>query len=142
MDSPPPRVNVLPVVDLTCSKCTTGLQLAGSQLLRDESGAQHNLAPILPVHERLDVYLCPRCGRVEFFAAAAGEVPRAEPAAYASGLEGKVEQLLREANQLELQEQIPEAVARYEAILSRYPGTNYARESERRLTKIRTKLDK
>jgi TolA-binding protein len=78
---------------------------------------------------------------VEFFAATAGEVPRAEPASSVRGLEGKVETLLREANHLELQEQTEEAVARYEQILAKYPGTNYARESERRLARIRTKMD-
>lgn len=141
MEAPPPSVNVLPAVELACAACTTGLHLAGSQILRDETGPQNGLATLLPDHDRLDVYLCPRCHRVEFFAATVGEVPRAEVTRNLRGAEGTVETLLREANQLELQEQAASAVARYELIKSRFPGTTYARDADERVRKIRTKME-
>jgi hypothetical protein len=96
--------------------------------------------------ERLDVYVCPRCGRVEFFVEGLSRQIRQESAssesvaAPTSGSRSVVGTMFQEASRLDQLEDYDTAIARYEQVLEKFPGTNFARDAERRLAKIRIKL--
>jgi hypothetical protein len=141
MDAPPPRVQVNAAVSVACCRCNSVLDRVGSHSLREPGGVEALgvLGQLLARQECLEVYLCSRCGRVELFAGAAGEDRREAPVARGSGVDAAVEKLLREAQNLEAQDEYGPAMERFAEVLARYPGTNFARDAERRLCILRTK---
>src|SRR5207247_1213191 len=105
-------------------------------------GVLGDLGELFVKRERFDVYVCPRCGRVEFFVDGIGEEHRAgQPEEPVATAQLTVEGVFNEGCQLEAQGQLEAAVARYEQVSAKYPGTTFARDAEQRLRMIRDKLN-
>ncbi|HYV32318.1 MAG TPA: hypothetical protein VEO53_14600, partial [Candidatus Binatia bacterium] len=144
MAAPPPSVRAAAPSPLLCARCDTALDFVGTKRFHEGSrwGVLGDLGELFVKRERFDVFVCPRCGRVEFFVDGIGEEYRAQPpAAPAVTAEERVDTVFQEAAQLEAQGELPAAVARYEELVARYPGTNFARDAEQRLRMIRDKLN-
>jgi uncharacterized C2H2 Zn-finger protein/RNA polymerase subunit RPABC4/transcription elongation factor Spt4 len=61
---------------VTCPRCNVELQYAGTKRLHEGThlwGVLGGLFEALEDREALDLFFCPRCGRVEFFVDAVGE---------------------------------------------------------------------
>ena len=153
MEAPPPTVAVAAPATTTCAACHTGLSRIGSQPLRDKATGDTlgTLGGLFADCDQLDVYVCPRCGRVEFFVEGISQQIRDEVLSTgsgqadnsrSSGSRSAVGTLFQEAWRLDQQEQWEEAIAHYEQVLEKFPGTNFARDAEQRLCKIRIKFGK
>ena len=150
MEAPPPTVQVAAPPSIACTSCNIPLSLVGAHHLRDgKDNALGLLGGMFNDCERLDVYVCPRCGRVDFFVEglsrqfrqdAGQEGAQGVPASAAAGSRSAVGLLFQEAWRLDQQEQWEVAIPRYEEVLRRYPGTNFARDAERRISQIKLKL--
>ncbi len=69
---------------VTCPRCATPLHYAGTKDFHEGTRFWDflgGLFELLKNRESFDVYVCPRCGRVEFFVDGIGEELRGEPAA-------------------------------------------------------------
>jgi hypothetical protein len=139
LDAPPRSFKVASPLSLSCARCSNALTLVGHQSLRDAHGVATGLGQVLVNHEQLEVHLCPRCGQIELFVAGGGEQYRNE-AQHPRTAEAKAEHLLREATQLEGKAELEAAVAQYEQVMAKFPGTSLAREAELRLLNIRNKF--
>ena len=145
LEAPPRTVQVNAPVVMDCARCHVDLRLLGSQSLEGFAveGPGTGLATFLAQCQSLDVYLCPRCGQLALFAGGTGDSRHhaeagSTTAAAAPGF--RAERLLQEASQLETREDIKTAIRQYEDVMTKYPGTSYAREAERNLCRIRTRL--
>lgn len=59
---------------MTCARCETELQFEGTKRFHEGTRAIPALLGELFVHrEHFDVYVCPRCGRIELFLDGIGE---------------------------------------------------------------------
>lgn len=61
---------------LTCPRCETTLDFVGTKKFHEGTrayGAFGGLAELFTNREHFDVYVCPRCGRVELFVDGIGE---------------------------------------------------------------------
>ncbi len=60
---------------LRCLRCPTDLEFVGTKKFHEGTrwGLLGELGELFVNRERFDVYLCPRCGRVEFFVDGIGE---------------------------------------------------------------------
>ena len=95
------------------------------------------LGEIEPHHDRPAAL-----GIVEFFVDGIGEEHRAgQPEEPVATAQLTVEGVFNEGCQLEAQGQLEAAVARYEQVSAKYPGTTFARDAEQRLRMIRDKLN-
>ena len=58
-----------------CARCGTTLEYRGMKKFHEGTriGVFGELAELFQNREHFDVYLCPRCGRVEFFVDGVGE---------------------------------------------------------------------
>ncbi len=58
-----------------CPRCNTGLQHMGTKKFHEGKrwGALGEIGELFTNRENFDVYMCPRCGRVEFFVDGVGE---------------------------------------------------------------------
>lgn len=149
MDAPPPTVQVAAAPTISCGACHVGLSLVGTQPLRS-TGANEPfgaLGGLFADCDRLDVYVCPRCGRIELFVEGLSQQIRqdnsageAVPASASSNSRSVVGTLFQEAWRLDQQEQWDSAIARYEQVLEKFPGTTFARDADRRLAQIKIKL--
>ncbi len=70
-----------PVDLVTCPRCTIPLQFMGTKKFHEGTRAWDFLGGLFELfknREYFDVYVCPRCGRVEFFLDGVGEELRGE----------------------------------------------------------------
>jgi ribosomal protein S27AE len=60
---------------ISCPRCEQQLDFVGTKQLHEGTnwGVLGELGELFVKRERFDVYLCPRCGRVEFFVDGIGE---------------------------------------------------------------------
>ncbi len=60
---------------IACARCNTTLQYVGRKRFHEGTnwGVFGELGELFVKREHFDVYLCPRCGRVEFFVDGIGE---------------------------------------------------------------------
>lgn len=60
---------------LNCLRCPTAMEFVGTRKFHEGTrwGAFGELGELFVNRERFDVYLCPRCGRVELFVDGVGE---------------------------------------------------------------------
>lgn len=60
---------------LRCPRCPTNLDYVGTKRFHEGAqwGVLGELAELFVNRESFDVYMCPRCGRVEFFVDGVGE---------------------------------------------------------------------
>ncbi|MEW6249482.1 MAG: hypothetical protein AB1716_02465 [Planctomycetota bacterium] len=68
---------------VTCPRCDTALQYAGTKNFHEGTRLWDFLGGLFELfkhREAFDVYVCPRCGRIEFFVDGIGEELRGEPA--------------------------------------------------------------
>lgn len=65
-----------PLSPLRCPRCERSLEFAGAKSL--PAGTLTGLGEVFAGSDTLEVYVCPECGRVEFFAQKVGEEFRAE----------------------------------------------------------------
>jgi Zn finger protein HypA/HybF involved in hydrogenase expression len=75
--------SVDPVPDpLKCARCTEVLEYVGRKRFHEGTnwGFFGELGELFVKREHFDVYVCPRCGRVEMFVDGIGEDLRQEPA--------------------------------------------------------------
>jgi hypothetical protein len=65
---------------LSCARCDTTLTFAGTKRIHEGTnwGVLGELGEFFVERERFDLYVCPRCGRVEFFVDGIGEEFREE----------------------------------------------------------------
>jgi len=147
MEAPPPTVQVAAAPTISCGGCHIPLSLVGAHHLRDTNKGDllGALGGMFTDCERLDVHVCPRCGRVELFVEGLSRQLREEPDAQgvpapaSAGSRSAVGLLFQEAWRLDQQEQWEVAIPRYEEVMERYPGTNFARDAERRISQIKLK---
>ncbi len=144
MDAPPRSVQVASLPSMTCVRCETDLDFVGTKRFQEDSpgGIWGAFGELFAKRERFDVYACPRCGRVEFFVDGVGEEYRAEAPAprIPRTAESAVERMYNEAAELAARGEAEEAVARFELVITRFPGTNYARKSEEKIRTLTVKL--
>jgi hypothetical protein len=106
------------------------LSLVGAHHLRDTNQGDllGALGSMFADCERLDVHVCPRCGRVELFVEGLSRQLRQEPDAQgrsrpaSAGSRSAVGLLFQEAWRLDQQEQFEVAIPRYEEVMERYPA--------------------
>ena len=60
---------------ISCARCEKQLDFVGTKRLHEGTnwGVLGELGELFVKRERFDVYVCPRCGRVEFFVDGIGE---------------------------------------------------------------------
>ena len=60
---------------ISCARCTDALQYVGRKRFHEGTnwGVLGELGELFVKREHFDVYVCPRCGRVEFFVDGIGE---------------------------------------------------------------------
>ncbi|MGH2400241.1 MAG: hypothetical protein ACRDF6_10385 [bacterium] len=60
---------------MNCPRCGSGLQYMGTKKFHEGTrwGVFGELGELFENREHFDVYMCPRCGRVEFFVDGVGE---------------------------------------------------------------------
>ena len=60
---------------ISCPRCEQQLDFVGTKRLHEGTnwGVLGELGELFVKRERFDVYVCPRCGRVEFFVDGIGE---------------------------------------------------------------------
>lgn len=65
---------------ITCSRCEVSLGFVGTKNFHEGArlGALGDLGELFVNKERFDVYVCPRCGRVQLFIDGIGEEFRKE----------------------------------------------------------------
>jgi hypothetical protein len=65
---------------MQCARCATALEYYGTKKFHEGTriGVFGELAELFQSREHFDVYVCPRCGRVEFFLDGVGEEFRRE----------------------------------------------------------------
>jgi Zn finger protein HypA/HybF involved in hydrogenase expression len=58
-----------------CPRCDVALEYGGTRAFHEGTrwGVLGNLGELFVNRETLDVYICPRCGRIEFFVNGIGE---------------------------------------------------------------------
>lgn len=148
MEAPPRSVSVATASVLPCSRCNTEMQSLGTRRLQGggDTGFFSGLSEMFTDRERLEVYACPHCGLVEFFVEGVGKEHRSvvaqsqQPERAALSYVERAEGQLQEANLHEAEGEMEVAVARYEEVIAKYPGTVLARDAEERLREIKTKL--
>ena len=61
-------------VDMACPRCATGLEYVGTKKFHEGSnwGVLGELGELFTNREGFDVYVCPRCGRAEFYVEGVG----------------------------------------------------------------------
>jgi hypothetical protein len=66
---------------MTCARCETALEFVGTREFHEGTrwGALGDLGELFVSKQRFDVYVCPRCGRVELFIDGIGEEFRRQP---------------------------------------------------------------
>jgi hypothetical protein len=66
---------------ITCSRCEVALQFVGTRDFHEGArwGALGELGELFVNRQRFDVFVCPRCGRVELFVDGIGEELRPHP---------------------------------------------------------------
>ena len=77
----PNEDDVLEAVDpLLCARCQKSLEFVGSKRFHEGTnwGILGELGELFVKRERFDVYVCPRCGKVEFFVDGIGEDMRTQ----------------------------------------------------------------
>lgn len=140
MDAPPRSFPVASANPLKCLRCDVALAFAGTRWFQ-AGGFAGEIGALFSNCDRLDVHVCPQCGRLEFHACTAGE-----PAQNVDGPQealrpaGPVDALLREGASLAAHGNAEAAVACFEQVASRYPGTTYARDAEQQIREIREKF--
>ena len=60
---------------MVCSQCKTALVFAGTREFHEGTpwGVFGNIGEVFVNREQFDIYVCPRCGRLEFFIDGIGE---------------------------------------------------------------------
>ena len=140
MDAPPRSFPVANANPLTCVRCNVALAFAGTRWFQS-GGFAGEIGALFSNGDRLDVHVCPQCGRLEFYACTAGEPARsAEPSHEALRPATPVDALLREGAALAAHGNAEAAVACFEQVTVRFPGTSYAKEAEQHIREIREKL--
>lgn len=63
---------------MACPRCQQALDFVGTKRFHEGTnwGLLGEIGELFVKRERFDVYVCPRCGRVEFFVDGAGEEHR------------------------------------------------------------------
>ena len=151
MEAPPRSVGTAAAAGiLPCARCNTAMEALGTRRLPGAGGGGvlGEIGELFAKSEPLEAFACPRCGSVEFFLERVGSQHRAEtrvapPAAVDSvaPLTTTVERKFQEACSLEEVGHVEVAAARYEELAACYPGTNFARDAEERLRRIRERFD-
>lgn len=148
MEAPPRRVSVTPSSVLPCARCSTEMQSLGTRRLQGsgDTGFFSGLSELFADRERLEVFACPNCGCVEFFVEGVGQQNRsatahaAQSAPRTATLVERAEGQLHEGSLHEAHGQWEAAVAHYETVISKYPGTTLAKDAEIRLRALKDKL--
>ncbi|MDQ5857054.1 MAG: hypothetical protein M3542_02080 [Acidobacteriota bacterium] len=65
----------LPMNPIVCARCNVALEYVGAKKFHEGTrwGALGDIGELFVKKERFDVYVCPRCGRVELFVDGIGE---------------------------------------------------------------------
>jgi hypothetical protein len=60
---------------MKCARCATNLDYVGTKRFHEGTryGVLGDIGELFVKREQFDVYVCPRCGRVEFFVDGIGE---------------------------------------------------------------------
>jgi hypothetical protein len=147
MEAPPRTASVGASSILPCARCNSAMEPLGKRRLPGAGGdgLLGELGELFTSRERLEAFACTHCGSVEFFLERVGLDYRAQtsvaPAAPVTApLTATVEAKFQHACALEEQGQVEVALARFEELAVRFPGTNFARDAEERLRKIRERL--
>jgi hypothetical protein len=115
-----------PPSNLSCLRCQTPLAFAGTKRFHEGTLFWDTLGGIFELfknREHFDVYVCPHCGKVEFFVEGVGDDLRGKSRGTTASLEPpgldpwEGFDLLTEAAELEMQERWEQALARYEEVL-------------------------
>jgi hypothetical protein len=140
MDAPPRSFPVANASPLLCLRCSVAMDFAGTKWFQ-EGGFAAEIGNLFSNCDRLDVHVCPKCGRLEFFASAVGEPARSSaPTQEALRPANSAEAMLKEGSALAGRGEAEAAVACFEQVSVRFPGTNYSRDAERLIREIRDKL--
>lgn len=120
-----------------CVRCATNLDYVGTKRFHEGSrwGVLGDLGELFVRRESFDVFVCPRCGRVEFFVEGIGEEFR--PPLRERGASG----MLSEATRLEIQGKVPEALALYLETATKYPDTEAGQDALRSMEALKRKLE-
>jgi hypothetical protein len=121
---------------LCCARCATRLDYVGSKRFHEGArwGVLGELGELFVNRECFDVFVCPRCGRVEFFVEGIGEEFRPPVKERGAG------RLLSEASKLEAEGKVREALALYQEAATHYADTEAGRDALRSIEALRRKL--
>ena len=134
-----------PQTALSCPRCRTLLAFAGTKRFHEGAlfwGLLGGVFELLKNREHLDVYVCPRCGRVELFLEGVGEDLRDKPPA-AGDEEGPYRpdpfegfDLLTEAAELERGEEWDRALTAYQEVLKLPSYSRHHEYARRRIQMV------
>jgi len=122
---------------LDCVRCATKMEYVGTKRFHEGTrwGVLGDLGELFVKRESFDVFVCPRCGRVEFFIEGIGEEFR--PALSERGARA----LLSAATKLETKGEVPEALALYHEAAIKYPDTEAGKDAVRRVEALTKKSE-
>jgi hypothetical protein len=121
---------------LHCVRCATELEYVGTKRFHEGArwGVLGDLGELFVNRESFDVFLCPLCGRVEFFVEGIGEEFR--PPLRERGASG----LLSKAMKLETKGKVQEALALYQETATKYPETEAGQDALRSMEALKQTL--
>ena len=122
---------------MNCIRCATKLDYVGTKRFHEGArwGVLGDLGELFVNRESFDVFVCPRCGRVEFFIEGIGEEFR-PPVKECGGL-----RLLSDASKLEAAGKAQEALGVYQEVATRFADTEAGRDALRSIEALRKKLE-
>ena len=122
---------------LDCVRCAIKMEYVGTKRFHEGPrwGVLGDLGELFVKRESFDVFVCPRCGRVEFFIEGIGEEFR--PALSERGARA----LLSAATKLETKGEVQEALALYHEAVIKYPDTKAGQDAARRVEALTKKSE-
>jgi hypothetical protein len=122
---------------LQCVRCATKLDYVGTKRFHEGTrwGVLGDLGELFVNRESFDVFVCPRCGRVEFFVEGVGEEFR-PPLQERGAL-----RLLNQATKLEANGQVENALELYQQAATQYADTEAGHDALRGMEALRKQLE-
>lgn len=121
---------------MLCVRCHSQLKYVGTKRFHEGArwGVLGDLGELFVNREGFEVFVCPRCGRVEFFLEGIGTEFRPPMR------EGGARELLDAATKLEAQGKVQEALSLYQEAAAKYPETEAGQDALRSMEALKKNL--
>jgi hypothetical protein len=126
-----------------CPHCDTALDYVGTKRFHEGGrwGLLGDLGELFVRRENFDIFVCSRCGRVEFFVDGIGEELRPQrPASRGLPTAEEAFALYEDATKRELKGDLKGALTLYEQVLVRFPSTEAASDATKCIESLKMRI--